>query len=124
MRPAPIQAVWRRPGRAGAPGRRHIEVKVAGQLVFDNAYQMLDAAVKGFGLAYLPQALTRPLVDAGELAWVLENWFPTFTGHHAYHPTRRQSSMAVRVVMAALRARPGGPLSVPRPGPSETAGRG
>ncbi len=85
-------------------GRRRIEVKVGGQLVFNNSYQMLDAAAKGFGLAYLPKALAQPLVDAGQLEWVLEDWFPTFTGHHAYYATRRQSSMAVRIVIAALRA--------------------
>jgi len=85
-------------------GRRRIEVKVGGQLVFNNAYQMLDAAVKGFGLAYLPKALAQPLVAAHQLEWVLEDWFPTFTGHHAYYATRRQSSMAVRLVIAALRA--------------------
>lgn len=85
-------------------GRKSVEVKVSGQLVFNNAYQMLDAAVKGFGLAYVPKALARPRVDAGELEWVMDDWFPTFTGHHAYYATRRQSSMAVRLVIDALRA--------------------
>lgn len=84
-------------------GRNRLEVKVAGQLVFNNAYQMLDAAMKGFGLAYLPKALAQPNVDAGRLCWVLEDWFPTFPGHHAYYATRRQSSLAVRLVIAALR---------------------
>jgi DNA-binding transcriptional LysR family regulator len=85
-------------------GRQRIEVKVSGQLVFNNSYQMLDAAIKGFGLAYLPKVLVDPEVQAGRLLWVLEDWFPTFTGHHAYYATRRQSSLAVRLVIAALRA--------------------
>lgn len=85
-------------------GKERIEVKVNGQLVFNNSYQMLDAALKGFGLAYLPKALVEPYVQAGQLNWVLEDWFPTFTGHHAYYATRRQSSLAVRLVIAALRA--------------------
>ncbi|MDR6712934.1 DNA-binding transcriptional LysR family regulator [Pseudomonas hunanensis] len=85
-------------------GKEHIEVKVKGQLVFNNAYQMLDAALKGFGLAYLPKALVQADVHAGRLRWVLEDWFPTFTGHHAYYASRRQSSLAVRLVIAALRA--------------------
>ena len=78
-------------------------MKVSGQLVFNNAYQMLDAAVLGFGLAYVPMALAEPLVKSGRLAWVLRDWFPTFTGHHAYYATRKQSSLAVRLVIAALR---------------------
>ncbi|MNB82586.1 HTH-type transcriptional regulator DmlR [compost metagenome] len=84
---------------------QRLDVKVSGQLVFNNAYQMLDAAIKGFGLAYLPKALAEPEVRAGRLRWVLEDWFPTFTGHHAYYATRRQSSMAVRLVIAALRSK-------------------
>ncbi|NKJ46637.1 hypothetical protein CIC12_07760 [Burkholderia sp. SG-MS1] len=84
-------------------GRRRMEIKVSGQLVFNNSYQMLDAALKGFGLAYIPKALAEPDVKAGRLCWVLEEWFPTFTGHHAYYATRRQSSLAVRLVIEALR---------------------
>lgn len=84
-------------------GRKQIEVKVSGQLVFNNAYQMLDAAKKGFGLAYLPKALVESDVQAGHLRRVLEDWSPTFTGHHAYYASRRQSSLAVRLVIAALR---------------------
>ncbi|MFF7709072.1 LysR substrate-binding domain-containing protein [Pseudomonas sp. NPDC007930] len=80
-----------------------INVKVSGQLVFNNSYQMLDAALQGFGLAYLPKPMVEAHVRAGRLAWVLEDWFPTFTGMHAYYATRRQSSLAVRMVIAALR---------------------
>lgn len=85
-------------------GEQNVAVKVSGQLVFNNSYQMLDAALKGFGLAYLPKALVEPHVQAGQLNWVMEDWFPIFTGHHAYYATRRQSSLAVRMVIAALRA--------------------
>lgn len=85
-------------------GKERLEVKVSGQLVFNNSYQMLEAVLKGFGLAYLPKALVEPYVQAGHLRWVLEDWFPTFTGHHAYYATRRQSSLAVRLVIDALRA--------------------
>lgn len=80
-----------------------LEVKVAGQLVFNNSYQMLDAALQGFGLAYLPKPLVEAHVQAGRLAWVLADWFPTFTGTHAYYAARRQSSLAVRLVIGALR---------------------
>lgn len=84
-------------------GRQRLEVKVRAQLVFNNAYQMLDAAVRAFGLAYVPKLLAQPLVNSGALQWVLPDWYPTFTGHHAYYATRKQSSLAVRWVIAALR---------------------
>ena len=84
-------------------GNKHIEVKVRGQLVFNNSYQMLDAALRGFGLAYIPRALAENHVREGRLQWALEDWFPTFTGHHAYYATRRLSARSVRLVIAALR---------------------
>lgn len=85
-------------------GRRELQVRVEGQLTFNNVYQMLDAALAGFGLAYVPKELAAPHVDAGRLAWVLEDWFPTFVGHHVYYPSRRKSSRAVELVVDALRA--------------------
>jgi DNA-binding transcriptional LysR family regulator len=86
-------------------GHQQLDIKVGGQLVFNNAYQMLDAALDGFGLAYVPMVLAAPAVKAGRLQWILQDWFPTFTGHHAYFATRKQSSLAVRLVINALKER-------------------
>ncbi|MBN3728298.1 LysR family transcriptional regulator [Burkholderia sp. Ac-20379] len=85
-------------------GRRALQVRVAGQLTFNNVYQMLDAALAGFGLAYVPHDLAEPHVQAGRLAFVLAEWYPTFVGHHVYYPSRRKSSRAVELVVEALRA--------------------
>ena len=51
------------------------------------------------------KVLAEPAVRSGQLRWVMEDWFRTFTGHHAYYPTRRQSSLAVRLVVEALRSK-------------------
>jgi DNA-binding transcriptional LysR family regulator len=85
-------------------GRRELQVRVEGQLTFNNVYQMVDAALAGFGLAYVPKDLVAHHVEAGRLGWVLEDWFPTFVGHHVYYPSRRKSSRAVELVVDALRA--------------------
>lgn len=84
-------------------GTRELQVRVDGQLVFNSTYQMLDAALDGFGLAYVPKDLAQAHVDAGRLNWVLEDWFPTYVGHHLYYPSRRQTSRAVSLVVASLR---------------------
>lgn len=84
-------------------GRRELRVRVEGQLTFNNVYQMLDAALRGFGLAYVPKGLAEPYVQAGRLAWVLKDWYPTFAGHHVYYPGRRESSRAVELVVNALK---------------------
>ncbi|WP_019143343.1 LysR family transcriptional regulator [Noviherbaspirillum massiliense] len=85
-------------------GRRELQVRVEGQLVFNNVYQMVDAALAGFGLAYVPKDLVAAHVSAGRLEWVLEDWHPTFTGFHIYYSSRRQPSRAAALVVAALKA--------------------
>jgi DNA-binding transcriptional LysR family regulator len=84
-------------------GNREVQVRVDGQLVFNSTYQMLDAAVEGFGLAYLPKDLTEEHVRAGRLVWMLESWFPTYVGYHLYYASRRQTSTAVSLVIEALK---------------------
>jgi DNA-binding transcriptional LysR family regulator len=84
-------------------GRRELQVRVEGQLTFNNVYQMLEAALDGFGLAYVPKELIEAHVRAGRLRFVLEDWFPTFVGHHVYYASRRKSSRAVELVVDALK---------------------
>ncbi|WOD14939.1 LysR family transcriptional regulator [Paraburkholderia kirstenboschensis] len=85
-------------------GRRELQVRVEGQLTFNNVYQMVDAALAGFGLAYVPKDLVEQHVKAGRLSFVLEDWFPTFVGHHVYYASRRKSSTAVQLVVDALKS--------------------
>jgi DNA-binding transcriptional LysR family regulator len=84
-------------------GKKEIQVRVDGQLTFNGAYQMLNAAVDGAGLAFIPEDLAQPHVAAGRLIYVLEDWFPTFPGLHIFYPTRREFSRALAVVVDALR---------------------
>jgi DNA-binding transcriptional LysR family regulator len=41
-------------------GGRELRVRVEGQLVFNGTSQMLNAALAGFGLAYVPEDLAQP----------------------------------------------------------------
>jgi DNA-binding transcriptional LysR family regulator len=84
-------------------GKREMQVRVDGQLTFNGTYQMLNAAIDGAGLAFVPEDLAHPHVAAGRLRYVLEDWFPTFPGLHIFYPTRREFSKALAVVVEALR---------------------
>ncbi|RQR32223.1 MULTISPECIES: LysR family transcriptional regulator [unclassified Burkholderia] len=86
-------------------GKREIQARVNGQLTFNTQQQMLQAAVDGFGLAFLPEDAVRPYIDRGELQSVLKDWCPAFPGYHAYYPSRRQASRAFSVVIDALKYR-------------------
>lgn len=87
-------------------GDREVEARVSGQVTFNGAYQMLNAALSGYGLAFLPEELTQPHVDAGRLRRVMDDCCPSFPGLHAYYPSRRNASRAMRVVVEAIRANP------------------
>ena len=82
---------------------REINVRVDGQLTFNSSKQILDAALAGFGLAYLPEGTAAPHLERGRLKQVLDPWCAPFPGYHLYFPSRRQSSPAMSLVVEALR---------------------
>ena len=84
---------------------RDLRVRVEGRLVFSGIFQVLDAALAGFGLAYMPEDLAWPHLAAGRLDQVLEEWCPPWPGYHLYYPSRRQSSPAFVRLVEALRYR-------------------
>ena len=86
-------------------GGRELRVRVDGQLVFNGSSQMLNAALAGFGLAYLPEGLVQPHIAKGRLRRVLADWCPPFSGYHLYYPSRRQPSAAFALLIEALRER-------------------
>lgn len=84
---------------------REFKIRVEGQLVFNNIFNALDAAVAGFGLAYVPEELAIPHLAKGRLVRVLERWSPYWDGYYLYYPSRRQSSPAFVALVEALRHR-------------------
>ena len=84
---------------------RELNVRVEGQLVFNSIFQVLNAALDGFGLAYVPDDLAQPHLAAGRLKCVLEDWLPPWSGYHLYYPSRRQPSAAFALLVDALRHR-------------------
>ena len=84
---------------------RELKVRVDGQLVFNNIFQVRDAALDGYGLAYIPEDMARPHLSKGQLVWVLQEWSPPWSGYHLYYPSRRQSSPAFALLVEALRHR-------------------
>jgi DNA-binding transcriptional LysR family regulator len=83
---------------------QELQVHVDGQSIFNTTPQVLQAALDGYGLAYVPDDIVVPHVAAGTLRRVLDDWCPTFPGYHLYYPSRRQSSPAFALVVEALRA--------------------
>lgn len=101
-----------RQGRSGglyswefAKDGREVRVRVEGQLAFNSSLPMVQAAIDGCGLAFVPEDLVAGPLASGELLQVLDDWSPCFPGYHLSYPSRRQLSPAMSVVVDALRHR-------------------
>ncbi|MFK0166625.1 LysR family transcriptional regulator [Rhizobium sp. NPDC090279] len=82
---------------------RELKVRVDGQLVFNTIYNVLEAALDGFGFAYVPEDIAKPYLETGRLCRFLEDYSPYWEGFHLYYPSRRQSSPAFSLLVSALR---------------------
>jgi DNA-binding transcriptional LysR family regulator len=87
-------------------GGRELKVRVEGQFTCNTTAQMLNAALAGLGLAYVPEGLVQPHLAKGRLKRVLADWCLPYSGYHLFYPSRRQSSAAFSLLVEALRYRP------------------
>jgi DNA-binding transcriptional LysR family regulator len=86
-------------------GSRDLKVRVEGQVTCNGTAQLLNAALAGLGLAYVPEGLVETHVGKGRLVRVLADWCQPYSGYHLFYPSRRQSSAAFSLVVEALRYR-------------------
>jgi DNA-binding transcriptional LysR family regulator len=86
-------------------GTREINVRVEGQLTVNDIAVIRNAALHGLGIAFMPEDVAQPHLDAGDLVRVLADWTPPFPGYHLYYPSRRQQSPAFALLVEALRYR-------------------
>jgi DNA-binding transcriptional LysR family regulator len=82
---------------------RELKVHVEGQLILNGTFQMLNAALAGFGVAYVPEDVAQPHLAKGRLRRVLTDWCSPFSGYHLYYPSRRQPSAAFSLLVDSLR---------------------
>lgn len=80
-------------------------IRLSGQLIFTDSYAIIDAAVNGYGIAYVPDDIVERQIAAGAPLRVLDDWPPFFDGYFLYYPSRRQNLPAFKVIVNALRHR-------------------
>jgi DNA-binding transcriptional LysR family regulator len=83
---------------------RELKVRAEGPLAFNAISLVLNTALAGLGLAYLPEDIVQDHVAAGRLVRVLADWSAVMTGYHLYYPNR-QPSPAFALLVEALRYR-------------------
>jgi len=88
---------------------------------FANSFEVLrELAVRGLGIALLPQIITAPQVARGELSRVLPRWWVAGAVLHVVYPRRRLLPAKTRIFVAALEkiggaAWAGGPTTLGSP---------
>jgi DNA-binding transcriptional LysR family regulator len=65
---------------------------------------LVEAALAGLGVVYHFEDWLRPHLDSGELAPVLEDWWPSFSGPFLYYPGRRLVPPPLRAFVDFLKA--------------------
>ena len=83
-------------------GERSVTAHVSGRLVFNGSNLIVEAALMGHGLIWVPDDIVAEHVSAGRLVKVLDDWAITYPGYHLYYASRR-ASPALGLVVEALR---------------------
>jgi DNA-binding transcriptional LysR family regulator len=84
---------------------RRLNVRTEGSLVFNTLDLILEAALNGFGLAYLPRDMVEMHLESGRLVTALSDWAADLSGYHLYYPSRRQPTPAFALLVKVLRYR-------------------
>ena len=85
---------------------KEVNVRVEGQLVYNNLAMRLHAALAGLGLACIPEDTAAPHLADGTLVRVLDDWSPPWPGYKLYYPSRRHPTPAFTLLVEALRYPP------------------
>jgi DNA-binding transcriptional LysR family regulator len=86
-------------------GGRELRVRVDGQVTSNNISMIVNAALAGFGLAFVMEEHAAQHLASGRLVEVLSDWSPPFPGYYLYYTSRRQPSAAFALLVDALRYR-------------------
>jgi DNA-binding transcriptional LysR family regulator len=80
-----------------------VDVDVPGQLTLDEDRLMIDAAVQGVGIAFVPERAASEAIAGRKLSIVLDDWCPRFPGLCLYYPGHRQVPAGLRAFVDVLK---------------------
>ncbi|WP_369951892.1 LysR family transcriptional regulator [Ralstonia syzygii] len=78
-------------------------VNVDGPLTLGNLNLMVEAALAGIGIAWVPENLVAEPVADGRLVPLLPEWSPSLSGLCLYYPANRHPPTALRLFAQAVR---------------------
>ncbi|KNC91405.1 LysR family transcriptional regulator [Trabulsiella odontotermitis] len=80
-----------------------IAVDVPGTLTLNSSPLMVDAAIKGLGIAYVPDVHVRSALADGRLVTVLEPWCPPIPGLCLWFPANRHMPASLRALIDIIK---------------------
>ncbi len=75
---------------------QEIAIDVRGALTLDHSGLMVEAAIAGLGVAFVPEDVARAGLESKKLAIVLEDWAPAIPGLCLYYPGNRHVPAGLR----------------------------
>lgn len=84
---------------------RPVEIAVAGPLIANDFVATLGAALRGVGLAQVPEPIAAASLAEGKLVQVLESYAPMTPGVFLYYPGRRQMTPKLRAFVDHVKQR-------------------
>lgn len=82
----------------------HAEVmNVTGPLTLTDQPMMVDAAIDGIGIAFVPEHLALKAIAEGKLERVLDDWCPEYPGLSLYYSGHRHVSRGLKALINCIR---------------------
>lgn len=89
-------------------GEVQFELDVPGSLTLNNSALMVEAAVAGLGIAYVPERYARRHLGDRQLVTLLDDWTVASAGIALYFPQHRHMPVALRLFVDRVKAMPRG----------------
>lgn len=80
-----------------------MNIRVNGPLLSNSIIHVMNGALDGIGLAYVPESMAKPHIESGQLIEVLADWSPIFEGFHLYYPNKRNKSPAFSAFVDSIK---------------------
>jgi DNA-binding transcriptional LysR family regulator len=78
-------------------------IDVDGPMTLGNLGLMVEAALAGIGIAWVPEYHAAEHLASGRLVRLLAQWSPSFPGLCLYYPANRHPPAALRLFVEAVR---------------------
>jgi len=84
-------------------GQASMTVEVSGPLTLNRTEIMAEAALRGLGIAFIPEQVAKPYLMSGSLCALLEDWCPRYPGMFLYYPGHRHVPAGLRAFIEVVK---------------------